>query len=58
MVSEINHDYIHWPLKEKKVYRQWKKESQWGQLFADYKKHGYMNEECMLKRRSWNKDPS
>jgi len=51
LVSEVNHDFIHWPLKERQVYRQWKKESQWGRLFVEYKKKGALNEECLLKKR-------
>jgi uncharacterized protein (DUF362 family) len=39
-VSEANHDYIHWPLKERQVYRDWKKNTGWGQLFAEYQKKG------------------
>jgi len=38
LVSEINHDYIHWPLVERNIYSRWKKESQWGRLFAGYKR--------------------
>lgn len=39
-VSEFNHDYIHWPLREKKIYEQWKKESPWGRMFVEYRKKG------------------
>jgi uncharacterized protein (DUF362 family) len=46
-VSEFNHDYIHWPLKERQIYRRWKKESQWGRLFSEYKKSG-----CLDKKRA------
>ncbi len=42
-VSELNHDYIHWPLKERKVYERWKRESGWGRLFAQYQQKG-----CLL----------
>lgn len=51
LVSEMNHDFVHWPLKERQVYRKWKKESQWGKLFADYKERGVLNEECLLSRK-------
>jgi hypothetical protein len=36
LISEINHDYIHWPLKERKIYRRWRETTPWGQLFARY----------------------
>lgn len=42
-VSEFNHDYIHWPLKEKKIYQEWLITTTWGQLFQHYQKHGYLN---------------
>ena len=41
-VSEFNHDYIHWPLKERQIYREWKKNNQWGQMFKEYQKKGTM----------------
>lgn len=34
--SEFYHDYYRWPLKDKKVFLQWKNTSQWGQLFERY----------------------
>jgi uncharacterized protein (DUF362 family) len=34
--SEFYHDYYHWPVKDRKVFERWKKESQWGQLFEQY----------------------
>jgi len=40
MFSEVFHDYYHWPLKEKKVYERWLRESQWGHLFAKYAAEG------------------
>jgi len=36
MFSEVFHDYYHWPLKERKIYERWLKESQWGHLFQKY----------------------
>jgi len=36
LISEINHDYIHWPLKERKIYQRWRETTPWGQLFARY----------------------
>ena len=43
MVSELNHDYIHWPLKERKVYERWRQETGWGKLFQEYEEKG-----CLL----------
>ncbi len=34
--SEFYHDYYRWPLKDKKIFNRWKKESQWGRLFEEY----------------------
>ncbi|MCX7984049.1 MAG: DUF362 domain-containing protein [Bacteroidetes bacterium] len=34
--SEIYHDYYRWPFKDKKVFEQWKENSQWGRLFQQY----------------------
>lgn len=42
LVSEINHDYVHWPLIDQWKYRKWRKETEWGHLFAQYEKEGYL----------------
>lgn len=34
--SEVYHDYYRWPLKDKKVFTKWKKNTQWGKLFEKY----------------------
>ncbi|MCJ7531413.1 MAG: DUF362 domain-containing protein [Anaerolineales bacterium] len=39
-MSEFNHDYIHWPLKEKHIYEDWRANTTWGQLFARYQRQG------------------
>ncbi len=39
--SEVYHDVFHWPLKEKKVYKNWRKTTGWGQLFSRYMEEGY-----------------
>jgi uncharacterized protein (DUF362 family) len=36
LCSECYHDYYRWPLKDQRVFKRWKKESQWGKLFASY----------------------
>jgi len=42
MVSEVNHDYIHWPLKERKVFLKWLENTPWGKMFKEYEDKGYM----------------
>ncbi|MDI6766302.1 MAG: DUF362 domain-containing protein [Bacteroidota bacterium] len=34
--SELYHDYYRWPLKDRKVFEQWKKSTHWGKLFEKY----------------------
>ena len=34
--SEAYHDYYRWPLKDKKTFETWKRETSWGKLFAAY----------------------
>jgi uncharacterized protein (DUF362 family) len=41
-VSEFNHDYIHWPLKEKHIFEQWRRDTEWGRLFQRYEREGYL----------------
>ncbi len=36
LVSEVEHDWLHWPLKERGVFERWKRETQWGKLFESY----------------------
>ena len=42
LVSEVEHDYIHWPLKEKHVYEHWRATTEWGRMFARYQEKGFM----------------
>ena len=42
LASEINHDYIHWPLKERHIYERWRRETPWGQLFQRYEQAGHL----------------
>jgi hypothetical protein len=39
-ISEFNHDYIHWPLKERGIYLKWRAETEWGRLFDQYERQG------------------
>jgi hypothetical protein len=34
--SEAYHDYYRWPMKDRKVFQRWLKDSPWGHLFASY----------------------
>jgi uncharacterized protein (DUF362 family) len=42
LVSEVEHDVWHWPLKEKHVYLKWRQETAWGQLFDRYCREGHI----------------
>jgi uncharacterized protein (DUF362 family) len=44
LVSEINHDYVHWPLKERKIFLRWRESTPWGRLFAKYEEQGCLGE--------------
>lgn len=44
LVSEANHDWIHWPLKEKHIYLKWRRETPWGALFDRYMRVGHIGE--------------
>jgi len=34
--SEFYHDYYRWPLKDRRTFKKWLKNSPWGRLFASY----------------------
>ncbi len=34
--SEAYHDYYRWPLRDRKVYKKWRRETGWGRLFQRY----------------------
>jgi len=40
LVSAVNHDVIQWPLRYKRVYERWRKETEWGRLFQEYEEKG------------------
>ncbi len=40
--SEVYHDYYRWPIKDRKVFEDWKENTPWGRLFEDYKRQGTM----------------
>jgi uncharacterized protein (DUF362 family) len=41
-ISEFNHDYVHWPLKERHIYEDWRVNTAWGQMFQEYQKKGHL----------------
>jgi uncharacterized protein (DUF362 family) len=41
-LSEFNHDYVHWPLKSKRVYEKWRADTAWGKLFQRYQAEGVL----------------
>ena len=44
-ISYFNHDIVHWPFKERFIYRDWLADTDWGQLFQRYQREG-----CLLER--------
>jgi uncharacterized protein (DUF362 family) len=36
LASEVYHDYYRWPLKDRRTFETWKKETSWGRLFEAY----------------------
>lgn len=42
-ISEFNHDYLHWPLKGKHIYEDWRANTAWGQLFQRYQREGHLS---------------
>jgi len=41
-ISEAEQDYFYWPFKYKRVAREWRENTEWGKLFQEYKKRGYL----------------
>lgn len=42
LFSETYHDFVHWPLKEKHVYERWMDTTEWGKLWQQYGREGYI----------------
>lgn len=42
--SEAYHDLYRWPLKDKKVFENWCKTTEWGHLFRRYQSDGFVGE--------------
>jgi uncharacterized protein (DUF362 family) len=41
-VSEIEQDYLYWPLKYRHIAAEWRANTTWGQLFQEYQRRGYL----------------
>ena len=52
MISKINHDYTHWPLKERHVYEKWRASTSWGKLFQQYQRQGHLADDVESERPS------
>jgi len=39
-ISESIDNYLHWPLKEKRIYKEWRAHTSWGRLFQRYQQQG------------------
>jgi hypothetical protein len=39
-LSEFNHDYVQWPLRQRHIYQTWLEQTGWGQLFQAYQQEG------------------
>jgi uncharacterized protein (DUF362 family) len=40
LYSFIYHDVVHWPLRERRIFKRWLAESEWGRLFEEYRRKG------------------
>ncbi len=43
-ISEAEQDYYYWPLKYKRIARQWRENTSWGKLFQEYQRKGFLQE--------------
>ena len=41
-ISEVEQDYLYWPLKYRKVTEKWQVETNWGRLFQLYQEQGFL----------------
>lgn len=42
LLGEIEQDYLYWPLKYRQVAQQWRETTDWGELFQQYQRQGYL----------------
>ena len=38
--SETYHDYYRWPVRDRRVFDSWRKNTRWGRLFGEYRRRG------------------
>ena len=50
--SEVYHDYYRWPLKDRKTFEHWLRDTAWGKLFRAYKEKGFLGEGYMSHVRA------
>ena len=43
LIGEIEQDYMYWPLKYRHLARRWRETTEWGALFQEYQRKGYLN---------------
>jgi uncharacterized protein (DUF362 family) len=48
--SEAYHDYYRWPLKDRKTFEQWRRETHWGKLFQQYESGEVWKESAAVAR--------
>jgi uncharacterized protein (DUF362 family) len=48
-VSEIEQDYMYWPLKYRHLAAQWRATTTWGHLFEEYQRRGYLEHDRALE---------
>ena len=41
--SEAYHDYYRWPVRDRRVFEAWKRDTVWGRLFARYEGGGQVS---------------
>ncbi len=49
MGSEAYHDYYRWPLRDRRVFENWRDTTTWGRLFDHYQSHGTLAPETAAK---------
>ena len=43
-IGEMEQDYMYWPLKYRKIAATWRQNTEWGALFNQYQRDGYLGE--------------
>ena len=49
MGSEAYHDYYRWPLRDRRVFENWRDTTTWGRLFDHYQSHGTLAPDSAVK---------